>query len=60
MKKLNIQEKIRLAFAIVFSIMLLVSIYLFVQLNSISQHTRTLYEHPFRVSNTIREMKTEI
>ncbi len=60
MKKLNIRKKIRLAFAMVFSIMLLVSIYLFVQLNSISQHTRTLYEHPYQVSNTIREMKTEI
>ena len=60
MIRFNIQAKIRLAFAAVFSVMLLVSIYLFVQLNSISKQTRTLYEHPFQVSNTIREMKTEI
>ena len=60
MIKFNIQAKIRLAFAMVFSIMLLVAIYLFVQLNAISKQTRTLYEHPYRVSNTIRDMKAEI
>jgi len=60
MIKFNILAKIRLAFAVVFSTMLLVAIYLFVQLNAISEQTRILYEHPFQVSNTIREMKTEI
>lgn len=60
MKKFNILAKIRLSFAMVFSIMLLVAIYLFMQLNAISEQTRILYEHPFQVSNTIREMKTEI
>jgi PAS domain S-box-containing protein len=60
MIKFNILAKIRLAFAIVFSVMLLVAIYLFVQLNAISEQTRILYEHPFQVSNTIREMKNEI
>ena len=60
MKKINVQVKIRMAFAIVFSIMLLVIIYLFIQLNTISENTRTLYEHPYQVSNASRDMKTEI
>jgi len=60
MIKFNIQAKIRLTFAIVFSFMQLATIYLFIQINTISEQTRTLYEHPYQVSNAIREMKTEI
>ncbi|MEI7898005.1 MAG: PAS domain S-box protein [bacterium] len=60
MKKLNIQAKIHIAFIIMFLFMMLGIIYFFWQLNTISEHTRTLYEHPYKVSNAIREMKTEI
>ncbi|MEI6554391.1 MAG: PAS domain S-box protein [Paludibacter sp.] len=60
MIKFNIQSKIRIAFAIVFSIMLMVTIYLSMQMNTISEQTRLLYEHPYHVSNAIREIKTEI
>ena len=60
MIKFNIPAKIRLAFAIVFSFMLMVTIYIFMQMNSISEQTRILYEHPYQVSNAIKEMKTEI
>jgi PAS domain S-box-containing protein len=60
MIKFNILGKIRLVFAMMFSITLLITIYLFTQLNTVSEQTRLLYEHPFKVSNTIREIKSEI
>jgi len=59
MVKLSIKTKIRSGFISVFAIMLLVAIYLFVQLQIISKQTRLLYEHPFRVSNAIQDIKTE-
>jgi PAS domain S-box-containing protein len=59
MVKLSIKTRIRSGFISVFAIMLLVAIYLFLQLQIISTQTRLLYEHPFRVSNAIQDIKTE-
>ena len=60
MVKLSIKTKIRSGFISVFAILLLVAIYLFLQLQNISRQTRLIYEHPYLVSNTVQDMKTEI
>ena len=60
MVKLSIKTKIHYGFISVFTIMLLVAIYLFVQLQIIGKQTRLLYEHPYRVSNAIQDIETGI
>ena|GEM_PF-2878192 len=52
--------RIRIGFIAVFTIMLLVVLYLFVQINRISGESKLLYEHPYQVSNTIRDLKIEL
>jgi methyl-accepting chemotaxis protein len=60
MNKFSVQAKIRLSFLLVFVVMMSVAIYLFLQMKTIGEQTRLLYEHPYQVSNTIREIKSEI
>ena len=60
MTKINIKTQIRLGFFALFTIMLLTTLYLIFQIRNISQNTKLIYEHPFKVSNTIRDIKTEI
>jgi len=60
MLKLSIKAKISLSLITVFTIMLLVSVYIFVQLQVISKQTLQLYKHPYQISNTVREIKNKI
>ncbi len=60
MKKTNIKTQIRLGFFAVFAIMLLMVLYLIFQIRTISQNARLIYEHPYKVSNTIRDIKIEL
>jgi len=60
MAKINIKTKIRLGFIAVFLIMALTTIYLIFQINNIAKKTKIIYEHPLKVSNSIRDVKIEI
>jgi hypothetical protein len=60
MRKINIKTKILLGFMGIFVIMLFTTIYLIFQIQNIGNKTALIYEHPLKVSNTIREIKIEI
>ena len=60
MGKTTITTRIRLSLLCVFAIMFVVALYLFIQFRSVGKDTETLYEHPFLVSNTLREIKIDL
>ena len=60
MLKLNIISKFSLGLLSVYVIMLLVVIYLTGQLQYVRNQTRILYEHPYQVSNSIKDIQTKI
>ena len=60
MGKTTITTRIRLSLLCVFAIMFVVALYLFIQFRSAGKDTETLYEHPFLVSNTVREIKIDL
>jgi len=60
MDKLNIITKFSLGLLSVYVIMLLVVVYLTVQLQFVRNQTRVLYEHPYQVSNSIKDIQTKI
>jgi len=60
MKKLSFKKKINIGFGIVLSIMLIAMLYIIFQFNSVSNNMQMVYVHPFKVSNSIREIQIEI
>ena len=60
MKKLNFKSRINIGFAAVFIIMFFTVFYAIWQLNKFSDKMELVYEHPFKVSNAIREVQVEI
>jgi len=60
MKKLSFRSRINLGFIIVFSILIFTTLYSIWQLNTIVKSLELVYNHPFKVSNSIRQVQIEI
>jgi len=60
MKKLSFYNRIILGFALIFIIMLCKTFFVIIQLRNINKTMDTLYEHPYKVSNAVKEFNTEI
>jgi PAS domain S-box-containing protein len=60
MKTLKFKNRIYLGFGLVFLIMLILALYSNYKLIGISQNLELVYEHPFKVSNSIRDFQVEI
>lgn len=59
MKQISFKNRILIAFAIVFTIMLLAMLYIVLQIHILKENTQLIYEHPLKVSNAIRDIKIE-
>jgi len=60
MFRLNIITKISIGLLSVYVVMLFLAIYLSLQLQLVSNQTRILYEYPYQVSNSIKDIQTKI
>ncbi len=60
MARLSFKNRINAGFSIVFTIMLITTLYSIWQLMEFRQNLELVYEHPFKVSNSIREIQIEI
>ena len=60
MVKFNIISKFSLGLLSVYVIMLLVVIYLTGKIQYVRNQTRILYEHPYQISNSIKDIQTKI
>ena len=59
MIQLNFKKRISFGFGIIYTIILFAAIYVVLQLSSIGGHVELIYNHPFKVSNAIRDIRIE-
>ena len=59
LRDISIRKRINIGFTLIISISVLINLYLITEIRQISKNIDYLYQHPFIVSNTTRELKTD-
>lgn len=59
LRNISIRKRINIGFTLIIIISVFINIYLIIKIRQISQNIDYLYQHPFIVSNTTRELRTD-